>query len=59
MDKLLENIAISIYEKDINDENNLDNAIKGGKITLIKEDFTKIGNKEEGGQGKKKKKKFC
>ena len=59
IDKLLDNIAISIYEKDINDENKLDNAIKGGRITLIKEDFKKIGNNEEGGQGKKKKKKFC
>ena len=57
IDKLLENIAISIYEKDINDENNLDNTIKGGRITLYKEDFTKIGKKEGGeGQGEKKKK---
>ena len=51
MDKLLDNIVISIYEKDINDENKLDNAIKGGRITLNKEEFTK--------KRKKKKKKFC
>ena len=51
IDKLLDNIAISIYEKDINGENKLDNAIKGGRIALNKEDFTK--------KRKKKKKKFC
>jgi small GTP-binding protein len=51
MDKLLDNIVISIYEKDINDENKLDNAIKGGRIALNKEEFTK--------KRKKKKKKFC
>ena len=54
IDKLLDNIAFSIYEKDINDENNLDNAIKGGRITLHKEDFTKVGKKEEGGEGQGK-----
>ena len=51
IDKLLDNIVISIYEKDKNDENKLDNAIKGGRIALNKEDFTK--------KRKKKKKKFC
>jgi len=50
MDKLLDYIAISIYEKETNDENKLDNATKG-RITLNKEDFSK--NKE------KKKKKAC
>ena len=62
IDKLLDNIAISIYEKDINDENKLDNAINGGRITLSKKDFAKTGEKEEGGEGqreKRKKKKFC
>ena len=51
MDKLLDSIVISIYEKDINGENKLDNAIKGGRIALNKEEFTK--------KRKKKKKKFC
>ena len=51
MDKLLDNIVISIYEKDKNDENKLDNAIKGRRIALNKEEFTK--------KRKKKKKKFC
>lgn len=51
IDKLFDNMVISIYEKEINDENKIDNAIKGGKILLNKEDFTK--------KRKKKKKKFC
>ena len=51
MDKLLDYIVISIYEQYKNDENKLDNAIKGGRIALNKEDFTK--------KRKKKKKKFC
>ena len=51
MNKLLDNMVILIYEKEINDENKIDNAIKGGKILLNKEDFTKKRNK--------KKKKFC
>ena len=50
MDKLLDNIAISIYEKDTNDENQLDNAIHRERITLIKKESKK---------GKKKKKNFC
>ena len=50
IDKLLENIAISIYEKDKKDENILNNALEG-RITLNKEDFTK--------KGKKKKRHFC
>ena len=50
IDKLLENIAISIYEKDTNDENQLDNAIHRERITLIKKESKK---------GKKKKKNFC
>ena len=50
MDKLLDNIAISIYEKDTNDENQLDNGINGERITLIKRESTK---------GKKKKKNCC
>ena len=51
MDKLLDYIVISIYEKYKNDENKLDNAIKGRRIALNKEEFTK--------KRKKKKKKFC
>ena len=51
MDKLLDYIVISIYEQYKNDENKLDNAIKGRRIALNKEDFTK--------KRKKKKKKFC
>jgi len=46
IDKLIENIAISIYEKDKIEENQLDKALKK-TITISKEDFTK------------KKKKFC
>ena len=51
IDKLLEKIAISIYKKNLDDENKFDNAIKGG-IILNREDFTKKAKK-------KKKKKFC
>ena len=51
IDKLFDNIEISIYEEDINDKNNSNNAIKGGRITLNKEDFTN--------KGEKKKKKYC
>ena len=47
IDKLLENIAISLYEKIIKEEN-----ILNEKIKLNKEDFTKAKKKE-------KKKKFC
>ena len=47
MDKLLDYIAISIYEKETNE----DDAMKSKRITLNKEDFTK--NKG------KKKKKYC
>jgi len=50
IDKLLENIAISIYEKDKKLENEEDNSLKK-TITIVKEDFTK--------KGKKKKKRFC
>ena len=53
MDKLLDNIAISIYKKETNDENKLDNAMKAGRITLNKEDFSKIK------EGDKKKKRNC
>ena len=49
MDKLLENIAISIYEKE-SKEKEEDNSIRK-TITLVKEDFTK--------KGKEKKKKCC
>jgi len=49
IDKLLENIAITIYEKDKTEENQLDNALKK-TITISKEDLTKK---------KGKKKKFC
>ena len=51
MDKLLDYIAISIYEKETNEENKIDDAMKSKRITLNKEDFTK--NKG------KKKKKYC
>ena len=51
IDKLFDNIEISIYEEDINDKNNSNNAIKGGVITLNKEDFKN--------KGEKKKKKYC
>ena len=50
IDKLLENIAISIYEKDKKEENILNNVLEG-RITLNKEDLTK--------KGKKKKRNFC
>ena len=50
MNKLLENIVISIYEKDKNEKNKEDNALKKTE-TLVKEDFTK--------KGEKKKKKCC
>jgi len=50
MDKLLDNITISIYKKDTSDENMEDKAIKK-TLTIVKEDFTK--------EGKKKKKKCC
>ena len=51
MDKLLDYIVISIYEKETNEENKIDNDMKLGRITLNKEDFTKYK--------RKKKKKFC
>ena len=50
MDKLLDNIAITIYEKDKTEENQLENALKK-TVTLVKEDFAK--------KDKKKKKKCC
>ena len=53
MDKLLNYISISIYDKETNDENKVDNAMKTGRITLNKEDFTKIK------EGDKKKKRNC
>jgi len=46
--KLLENIAISIYEKDKKLENEEDNAIRK-TITLVKEDFTKKDRKKKQG----------
>ncbi len=49
IDKLLDNIAVSISKKETNEENKVDNAMKTGRITLNKEDFTK-------NKGKKKKK---
>ena len=49
IDKLLENIAITLYEKDKKFENEVDNALKN-RITINKEDLTKK---------KAKKKKFC
>ena len=51
MDKLLDYITISIYEKETNEENKVHEAMKPGRITLNKDDFIK--NKE------KKKKKCC
>ena len=48
IDKLLENIAISIYEKDKKLENEEDNAIRK-TITLVKEDFTKKDRKKKQG----------
>ncbi len=50
MDKLLENISISIYEKNKNYENEEDNVINKRRITLSEAVFSKIT---------KKKKKFC
>jgi len=50
MDKLLDNITISIYEKDINDEKKENNSLTK-TITLTPNDFTK--------EGKKKKKRCC
>jgi len=50
MDKLLENIAIFIYEKDKKLENEVDKAIRK-TITLTQNDFSK--------KGEKKKKKCC
>ena len=44
IDKLLDNIEISIYEKDIN---NSVNAIRGGRIALNKEDFTNKGKRKK------------
>ena len=51
MDKLLDYILISIYDKETNDENKVDNEMKAERITLNKEDFTK--------EKAKKKKKGC
>ena len=50
IDKILDYIIISIYEKKANDEIKFDNDKKLGRISLNKEDFTKR---------KKKKKKYC
>jgi len=50
IDNLLDNIAISIYEKNKELENEENNALKR-TITIVKEDFSK--------KGKKKKKKWC
>ena len=47
IDKLLDNIEISIYEKDINGKNNSDKAIKEGRIALNKEDFTNKGKRKK------------
>ena len=47
IDKLLDNIEILIYEKDINGKNNSGNAIKGGRIALNKEDFTNKGKRKK------------
>ena len=51
MDKLLDYIVISLYEKETIEEKKVDEAMKPGRITLNKEDFKK--NKEQ------KKKKCC
>ena len=51
MDKLLDYIAISIYKKETDEENKIDKAMKAGRITLVKEDFSK--------ENTKKKKKGC
>jgi len=48
MDKLLENIVISIYEKDQKEKNDVDNALKKTK-TVVKEDFAKQGEKKKKG----------
>ena len=48
IDKLLKNIAISIYEKDKKLENEEDKAIRH-TIALVKEDFTKEGKKKKKG----------
>ena len=63
IDKLLDNIAISIYEKNKKDEDQLENATRNS-ITLDKDDFARVpkkkGDGEGEGKGKKKKiKKFC
>ena len=50
IDKLLDNIAISIYEKDKIEENEENKAIRK-KIAIVKDDFAM--------KGKKKKKKYC
>jgi len=50
IDNLLDNIAISIYEKNKELENKENNALQR-TITIVKEDFSK--------KGKKKKKKWC
>ena len=50
IDNLLDNIAISIYEKNKALENEENNALKR-TISIVKEDFSK--------KGKKKKKKWC
>ena len=47
IDKLLDNIVISIYEKETNDDNNLDNTMKAERITLTKEDYTKKEEKKK------------
>ena len=47
IDKLLDNIEILIYEKDINGKNNSDKAIKEGRIALNKEDFTNKGKRKK------------
>ena len=54
MDKLLDYILISIYDKETNDENKVDNEMKAGRITLNKEDYTKIKERD-----KKKKRNCC
>ena len=61
IDKLLDNIAISIYEKNKKDEDQLEKATRNS-ITLNKENFARVPKKkgEREGEGKKKKKKkFC
>jgi len=46
MDKLFENIAISIYEKDKKLESEKDNVLRK-TITIVKEDFTMKGKKKK------------